>query len=483
MAREIELKLSLQPSAVAVLRRHPLLGTPQGRQRLHSVYYDTPDLALLRQGVGVRQRREGRCWLQAVKTAEPASGGLASRSEWESPATPGVFDFSGVDHAAIRAIVTACRDALQPLFVTDCWRTVWLVQYGTAVIEVALDRGQVICGAHRSPICEVELELCEGRLDDLFALALALQREVALQPMVDSKAERGYRLFLDRVAMPQKARPIALSRSMNGVDAFRQIALACLEHLQRNVPMVVVGHAEFVHQARVALRRLRSALRLFAPVLPAAFVAPAVQAWKVLAQSLGAVRDWDVFCAETLPVLQRRFPDEPTLRHLPQLADQRAALARSDLHGVLSSREYSQLLLAFVAALHRLPPHSAELWPLAELRLRGRAWRALRLARRYAKLDDMQRHRLRISFKKLRYALEFFAPLLPARRSKPYLAALAQVQGVLGDYNDHANAWQLAGELADVAGGQLPAAVQQVLAAACTDALAVWMNAESPWQA
>jgi len=491
MAREIELKLSLSPGAVSAVRRHPLLGPAQGRQRLYSVYYDTPELSLLRQGLGVRQRREGGRWLQAIKTAEPASGGLASRREWESPAHPGVFDFSIIDDVALRALAECCQDELQAVFVTDCWRTVWMVQHGTAIIEVALDRGRVIAGEQSLPICEVELELCEGRLDDLFAFALALQRDLPLQPMVESKAERGYRLFLKAPVVPHKAGVITLSREMNAVEAFRRIALSCLEHLQRNVPGAVAGtQPEFVHQSRVALRRLRSALHLFAPVLPGEFVAPAMHAWKTLAQALGEVRDWDVFGATTLPALCRRFPDDAMLHALAGDVAMRTAQARRNLVAVFGSREYGQVLLGFVAALHALPAHPADLWSLAELRLRERAWRALRRARRLARLSDTARHRMRLDFKKLRYALEFFAPLLSRKLLKPYLAVLAQVQGVLGDFNDHAVAGRLLQELTAHTESPLSPEVglwldreREVLVTACTDALALWIHADPPWMA
>jgi CHAD domain-containing protein len=97
---------------------------------------------------------------------------------------------------------------------------------------------------------------------------------------------------------------------------------------------------------------------------------------------------------------------------------------------------------------------------------------------------------MRIDFKKLRYALEFFAPLLPRKVLKPYLAVLAQVQGVLGDFNDHATAAHLLQKLAADVGAPLNPAIgpwldheRETLAAACADALAVWIHADPPWMA
>ena len=53
---------------------------------------------------------------------------------------------------------------------------------------------------------------------------------------------------------------------------------------------------------------------------------------------------------------------------------------------------------------------------------------------------------MRIAFKKLRYTLEFFTPLLPQKRVNPYLAALAQLQDELGLINDHVTAETLIAE-------------------------------------
>jgi inorganic triphosphatase YgiF len=84
---------------------------------------------------------------------------------------------------------------LAPVFTTDFTRSFWLLtpQEGTR-IEVALDRGKIVAGERQETICEVELELLEGKVADLFDAALALQSDLPLHPEGASKAERGYRL-------------------------------------------------------------------------------------------------------------------------------------------------------------------------------------------------------------------------------------------------------------------------------------------------
>jgi inorganic triphosphatase YgiF len=82
MGTEIELKLQLSPKSAAKLAHHPLLANiPSQRLHLLNTYFDTPKLELHKRRIAVRFRKKGWQWLCTVKSAEPASGGLAMRSE------------------------------------------------------------------------------------------------------------------------------------------------------------------------------------------------------------------------------------------------------------------------------------------------------------------------------------------------------------------------------------------------------------------
>ena len=270
MSIEIELKLQLSPKTAKKLAAHPLLSniSPQ-KQHLLNTYYDTPALDLHTQRIAVRFRKKGEQWLLTVKSAEPASGGLAMRSEWETEATPGVFDFSHVDASDLRNFLETSSSTLEPIFTTDFRRQIWHVPFGESWIELAVDRGNVESQGKSTPICEIELEMLNGRIEDIFGLTRQLQQQLDLRPAIASKAERGYKLYLDEALTPFKAKAAAINDEMTPVSAFRSIALGCLEHFQRNEKGLFDStDPEFVHQARVALRRLRSAMKLFAPVLP-----------------------------------------------------------------------------------------------------------------------------------------------------------------------------------------------------------------------
>lgn len=446
MSTEIELKLELTPKAASKLARHPLLaGLAHQKLQLLNTYYDTPGLELHARRIAFRFRKKGWQWLSTVKTAEAASGGLALRSEWESEATPGLFEFDHVDHPELRAFLEERRDALVPIFTTDFRRQLWQVPFGESVIELAVDRGTIeSCGRH-SGICEIELELISGRVEDIFALTRRLQDDIDLRPAIASKAERGYSLFQDEPLKPFKAKPAPISASMTPVEAFRAIALGCLEHFQRNEAGILAGgDPEFIHQARVALRRLRSAIKLFAPVLPKEFVQSYSRTWQTLASALGEARNWDVFIAETLPPMAAAFTDDKDIKRLRKAAQGLARNARKSIIGLLAVREYPCLLLEFTAAIYVLDDTlPIPLSDFVRQQTARHAKKARKLAIRHGELCPAQRHKMRIAFKRVRYTLEFFEPLLPQRSLKPYLAALARLQEELGLINDHVTAEML----------------------------------------
>ena len=447
MALETELKLALSPGDVPLLLAHPLLAAvPPQRQKLFNTYFDTPELALLARRMAVRERRIARQTLLTVKTSGTVIGGVARRGEWEAPTAPGRFDFSAlVDDAVLAGELVALTGALVPVFTTDFTRRSWLITHRKAQIEVALDRGRITSTPTNSPrsqpLLELELELKDGPADALFSLARKLGQTARLHPVTASKAERGYALFQGRRTKPVKAAPVVLQPQQHPVDAFRTVALACLAHLQANEAGVLGSDdIEYLHQARVAIRRLRAALRVFAPVLPVKFVARWSLAWKALAQSLGAARDHDVFRTTLLPGLAALLGPRDAAR-LQAWARREGAAATAAARGSLSSRDYSEHLLAFTRAVLRLKvnasaPPGQPLPRWARQRLRQRHRRVLQQIRKADLFDPVERHQVRIEAKKLRYALDFLAGLWPPEQLTACAGALAQAQDLLGAMND-----------------------------------------------
>ena len=109
-----------------------------------------------------------------------------------------------------------------------------------------------------------------------------------------------------------------------------------------------------------------------------------------------------------------------------------------------------------------------------------------RLAARHHELDPAERHRMRICFKKLRYAVEFFTPLLPTKRLKPYLQALSRLQDELGLINDHVTAQTLLDEaLQSRPAGPIHgwiAGRHALLVSELPEALEIWLGQKAAWK-
>lgn len=453
MTEEVEIKLSLPAAAQRAFLRQPLLRTAQRLppRRLVNVYYDTPELALHRQGIALRTRRQGRIWLQTVKCAGALDGALAVRPEWEQPYR-GRFDFAAIDAAPLRELLERhrLRADLAPVFEIVFDRLVWRIEPapGSALL-LMLDRGWIVAGDRREAISEVEIELERGEAAALFVLARTLTQALPLRPEIRSKAERGYRLREGTPLAPVKAAPILLGAGLSPLQAFRRIASACLAQLQWNALGEAEADPEFIHQMRVALRRLRSALRTFRPLLPAGFEAAVVPSMRSIALGLGEARDWDVVSGEIVAPVRRAFAADTRLAALEAAVARAREAAHRKAQETLAAA-YTQFLLDFSARLYDLRDRpAADLARFARRRLQ-RLYRRLQALGAAARIDDpASLHALRIGLKRLRYAIEFFAPLYPQRPLRRTLRLLTELQDGLGALNDLARAGQLLGQCID----------------------------------
>ena len=465
---EVELKLLLAPEEVPRLRAHPLLaqygaGAPQVLA-MHDIYVDTPDLQLCRHQAGLRVRQVDGAWVQTLKAGGQASGGLHSRHEWETDVSGPAPDLDALDAAIggkqpIRALLRqdAIRAELRAVFTTRIERTVWQLRtpQGDA-IECVLDQGVIDCGSgpdlRSVPVSEIELELKQGQAASLFDVALALLQEVPLQLGHMSKAERGYRLVAPQPLTAVKAQPLALHASMTVEQAFLAIAGNCLEQVSANADGVAAGEdVESVHQMRVGLRRLRSALAMFKPLLALPGHLQDELAW--LGEALGEARDWDVLAGGTLARIDGAVHDGDggegalALAQLTQAAQAQAREKHAQAAQAIVSQRHTALMLGLQRWLQArawragcsprlLRRLDAGVHRFARQTLQRDQRRLIKRGKRLPHATAQQRHRVRIAAKKTRYATEFFASLFGAGRVKPYVGRLSVLQDELGWLND-----------------------------------------------
>ncbi len=444
MSEEVELKLSLPTTAVAALKRHPIVrgASREGRaQALANTYFDTPEMELSARRIALRTRRQGQRWLQTVKGHRASTGGLSSRPEWEHPYL-GAFDFTVVDDEATRAILDDCAERLTPLFTTDFRRETRRIAPAEDVeILMMIDQGEIRSAGQVEPICELELELVAGRAQDLYALAGSLAECLPLRPEDDSKAERGLRLYRGEVRRPIRSGPSPLAPEQSPLDAFRLIALDCLAQWQRNASGAAADASpEFIHQMRVGLRRLRSAVKLFGPTLPPEWVSHWSGELAAAADELGEARDIDVLHGELLAPILTDESCPPSVARLAERViaarDEARARVRERLDGPGQGRRMIGVAAEIAGLKGSVLDASADITTFARLQLTALRKQA---RKRWSKARDgvpEAVHDLRISLKRLRYAIEFFEPLFPPGRVRRFRKAMAIAQEDLGYLND-----------------------------------------------
>jgi len=370
------------------------------------------------------------------------------------------------------------RDPLVPMAAFDGRRLDMRLSNG---LDLSLLSGELRAVAARRPVARMTVE---GEAAPAHDFALRLVEGAALLPVGPDLAEEARALAHGTPPRPRRVGAPLLPSGLDVGDAFAFIIGHLAEVMLLWLPAARSGETpEGVHQMRVALRRLRSALKVFGKPLACEAVADLDGRLKALARALGPARDWDVFLAGVGADLSAVLPEKPILAMVAD-ARRRRAMAYRDLAHVLDGPDLRQTLIA-AASLAATRPWPAE--PAAE---RIEAFAARMLTRRHKRMlahgrdieswPDEELHALRLDAKRLRYAAEFFSPLFGAHGAKRFLKRLAALQETLGIVNDGAVAGGLVAEIAGrgsaraFAAGALRGLVAGRAALARRDAVSAW---------
>lgn len=403
---------------------------------LKATYYDTADLRLARSGTTLRHRtgdREGPGWqLKLPAPGRDGAGGFEHRMTGSANHIP----------AQARRLVTALARSEQLVAVgrLRTRRRGWSLKdaAGRELAELVEDNVSVMRKRRVVDMFhEVELEAKTDDLADLEGIAEALKASGAVPSAGVPKIVRA--LGARALAPPDASGPSSISaRDPAGVAV--QAALATgVQRVIVNDSRARLGHAEGVHQMRVAARRLRSDLRTFGPLLQPGWAEPIIGELRSLGNVLGEVRDLDVLQANLLSSavgLEREL--EPLWAELRLRHGAASARLGETLEGV----PYKDLLERLTEAAHApalmegagapceevLPPLVAATWKELEKR-------AKQVGRRSS---DADLHKVRIRAKRTRYAAEAVAPALGPRKAEAakFADLAAALQNVLGRHHD-----------------------------------------------
>ena len=447
---EIEFKLEFEPGDGAAARLVERFAGQAGvTEHLVSVYFDTPELDLHKAGYSLRVRHIGKRRIQTIKAVGAQAAGLFVRPEWETEIksdTPLLDSKSG---PLLQLVGPDILARIERCFVTDVNRTKYELQVDGAKVELAIDVGQVRTDDKAEPLGEIELELADGSPAILFDLARSLNAETPLRLGIHSKSERGYALATGTSGKSARARRFILDSERDPCAAFASIVHSCIRQFRLNEAVLMQKSSTvLLHQARVALRQLRSAFGLFKPLLVGDGRVDHLRSelhW--LAGTMGLVRNLDVLIARADGDLRDQLRAARKLRFLQAREDIDSARTRTlmiDLSEWLAIGDWRMRKESrkHVRQDVRLFAHDVLDRQRKRLKRRGK---------RLASLDDAHRHAARIEAKKMRYATGFFVSLYPEpkaqRRLRTFREALVELQDVLGDLNDLVIAPQV---LADV---------------------------------
>ncbi len=299
--------------------------------------------------MALRLRKEDDQWVQTFKAA-----GQSHLHRVEEETHLGVCDQEPdlnlelyQDNKVVTDLINAAlgtqAEKLSLQFETDVQRTYHVFEADNTAIEVCLDDGVVKTADAQSVICEVEFELKQGAVKTLIQFAQQWINRYSLWLDVRSKAERGNLLALGQAASPAvHAKTLTLNKDITAEQALKKIVENCLGQFLPNMAVIAdgVAEAEHIHQARVSLRRLRSALKHFA-----GWSSELNPVWEEqiaeLFRKLGDTRDEDAIRTEVLPIIQQHGS--------PELLLPVSAQPSKELSTIFTSADTIKLLLDLLA--------------------------------------------------------------------------------------------------------------------------------------
>jgi triphosphatase len=441
------LKFRVGEDALVRLRGHPELQGREHLAHLRSVYFDTAACDLARSGLCLRVRNTGQGFIQTVKQRDGAGGFI--RGEWEVKVPDESIDIDALAKTPAGNVLEGKLHVLKPIFSTTVDRLARSCGIQGSLIEVSFDSGEILADGRREPIHELELELKEGDVAALSALGRTLVADMSIGLSFESKSDWGYRVSGQTEFEPRLSiDPICPPDAAAG-ETFQRIARGCLAQAAANAELLrAVQRPEVVHQLRVGMRRLGTAVAAFRPILlDDAFVAVNRER-KWLTAELDMARDLDVFIGGAFRLAAETTGDKDFTGLRRQLLKAQAASYKQAVAAVRSKR-YAIMLFEIAAwietgswgHLESDGPPSLRDMPVKTFAAEAldRLYKRVRKrGRKFARLDPGERHKLRVRAKELRYAAQFFATVFDGRRKKRarFLAALERMQDHLGALND-----------------------------------------------
>ena len=194
--REVEIKMEIKDKAqVENIRKFLQENEGQRPQSIvmKAIYYDTEEKFYQKHKIAYRVRQENNCFVATYKSGKVNTQGVFERVEINKKVTSLQADISVFsDVGEIWNLIKETKGKkFIPIVITDFVRECIDINWFASKLEIALDCGFVQGNERESPICEVEIELKSGRMEDLLSLKNELSEKFDLQISTVSKYKKG----------------------------------------------------------------------------------------------------------------------------------------------------------------------------------------------------------------------------------------------------------------------------------------------------
>ena len=426
-------------------------------------YLDTDDWALYRAGLALRLRREGKRLELQAKTIRSQSAGILTRTEWTQPAPPTDPPWDILPDGPVAYLLSP----LARLRVLDRLMVRARVRNERELFRWMHDR-EVLGAVTVDHVCraeshngdesyrELEVEALEGSDGALEEVRAAVERQLGLNASVESKLAAALAIAGER--LPELVeRQYALYEGDRLADVAEKTLGRHLGRMFWNEPGTRLNFdPEYVHDMRVATRRLRTALQVFAIAIPDATREELGSDLQWIGRALGDVRDLDV-ALKRVESMAVRAPEHERaalyvfaryleikrarrrMKLLRRLDSKRFELFRERAQkwievrpGLLGSAAVADqpnapVVPAFAPA-YMVGPRIVAEW---DNRMRDACQEAER------KSTPANVHALRIAVKHARYAVEYFM-VSEGQSAHQRAKQLARLQDKLGEHQDAA---------------------------------------------
>jgi len=420
---------------------------PETPRAIADTYFDTADWCLHRAGLTLRLRTENGAHAVTLKTTEAAVDGLRVRTEIQdrlpSADLEALLQSESRAGAWVRAL--AGSQPLHPLFTLHSNRQPYSILVdGKHAGEIDLDDTLIPMPETRDPVRlkRVEVEVPADNVEVLRPFLEDLRAACRLIPGTTSKFEAG---LLAHGLSPQP-QPELGPTGVFATQTIGELAFAILRRqfqaFLQNEPGTRVGEdPEALHDMRVAARRMRAAMALFSPALPAR-AERLRQELRWIGGVLGEVRDTDIQLERLASWAREAEEAEVTsLRTLSVVLEKRRQRARTRLLRALDSRRYQLLVQRYTLMLQRGPLRRSmnSRTPALALLPEMIAAHHARVIKQGERIDSRSSpetyHRLRIRCKRLRYAVEFSREVY-GPPAEGFVAVMVSMQDLLGMHQD-----------------------------------------------